>query len=133
MPQAVALQAIFNASQQSTLELVDHAVIAGGDPITTGALAAARVLDNSTPAVYSDLLIAQDYERYRANAEAINTLMAVNPDSDFTAGSAEMNKRPPRVNSLRSRRTRHARGRLPARFVRQHNSRTFAYPSRKSA
>jgi hypothetical protein len=86
MPQATALQALFNVSQQSTLELVDHAVIAGGDPITTGALAAARVLDNSTPAVYSDLLIAQDYERYRANAEAINTLMAVNPDSDFTAG-----------------------------------------------
>jgi hypothetical protein len=30
------------------------------------------VLDTSTLAVYSDLLIAQDYERYLANTEALN-------------------------------------------------------------
>jgi hypothetical protein len=42
MPQAAALQAIFNVSQQSTLELIDHATISRGDPIITGALIAAR-------------------------------------------------------------------------------------------
>ena len=42
--------------------------------------------DTTTPAVYADLRVAGDYERYRANAEIINTAMAANPDSDFTAG-----------------------------------------------
>jgi hypothetical protein len=86
MPQAFALQALFNTSEIATYELVQHANLAGADPIITGALAAARVQDTTTPAVYADLLIAQDYERYRANAEIINTAMAANPASNFTAG-----------------------------------------------
>jgi hypothetical protein len=86
MPQWFALQALFNTSEIATYELVQHATLVGSDPIVTGALAAARVQDTTTPAVYGDLRVAQDYERYRANAEIINTAMAANPDSDFTAG-----------------------------------------------
>jgi hypothetical protein len=86
MPQWFALQALYNTSEIATYELVQHAVLVGSDPIVTGALAAARVQDTTTPAVYADLLVAQDYERYRTNAEIINTAMAANPDSDFTAG-----------------------------------------------
>jgi hypothetical protein len=86
MPQWFALQALYNTSEIATYELVQHATLVGSDPITTGALAAARVQDTTTPAVYADLLVAQDYARYRANAEIINTAMAANPDSDFTAG-----------------------------------------------
>jgi hypothetical protein len=86
MPQPLAVQALFNTAEASTYELVTHASIAGGDPLMTGALAAARRLDTTTPAIYTDLLVAQDYARYRANAQIINTAMAANPDSDFTAG-----------------------------------------------
>jgi hypothetical protein len=86
MPQWFALQALYNTSEIATYELVQHAVLVGSDPIVTGALAAARVQDTTTPAIYADLLVAQDYERYRANAEIINTAMAANPNSDFTAG-----------------------------------------------
>jgi hypothetical protein len=86
MPQWFALQALYNTSEIATYELVQHATLVGSDPIVTGALAAARVQDTTTPAVYADLRVAQDYERYRANAEIINTAMAANPDSDFTAG-----------------------------------------------
>ena len=86
MPQWFALQALYNTSEIATYELVQHAVLVGSDPVTTGALAAARVQDTTTPAVYADLRVAQDYEHYRANAEIINTAMAANPDSDFTAG-----------------------------------------------
>jgi hypothetical protein len=86
MPQWFALQALYNTSEIATYELVQHAVLVGSDPIVTGALAAARVQDTTTPAIYADLRVAQDYERYRANAEIINTAMAANPQSDFTAG-----------------------------------------------
>jgi hypothetical protein len=85
-PQPIAVQELFNAAESSTYELVRFARIASGDPITTGALAAARVQDTTTPSIYADLMVAQDYERYRANAEIVNTAMAANPDSDFTAG-----------------------------------------------
>jgi hypothetical protein len=43
MPQAFALQASYNTSEIATYELVQHAVLVGSDPITAGALAAARV------------------------------------------------------------------------------------------
>jgi hypothetical protein len=44
MPQAFALQALYNTSEIAAYELVQHAVLVGSDPIVTGALAAARAV-----------------------------------------------------------------------------------------
>jgi hypothetical protein len=93
IPQPVALQALYNVSEAATYELVTHANLAGADPIITGALAAARVQDTTTPAIYADLLVAQDYERYRANAEIINTAMAVNPSRKAYASRRRLRRR----------------------------------------
>jgi Ca2+-binding RTX toxin-like protein len=56
-----------------------------GDPGATGT--AVQVSAAEQLAVMSgDLSVAQDYENYLNNREAINALMAANPDSAFTAG-----------------------------------------------
>jgi hypothetical protein len=84
-------------------------VISGGDPIVTGALAAARVQDTSSPAVYSDLLIAQDYSKYLA---------------EQTLAQAGVTQVHPGRRRVRRHSPAHARNRLlhfghiPAGFVR---------------
>jgi hypothetical protein len=58
-----------------------------GDPGTTGAPTPSLASAAEQLAVMSgDLGVAQDYENYLNNREAINALMAANPDSAFTAG-----------------------------------------------
>jgi hypothetical protein len=59
-----------------------------GDPGPSGAPSApAPVSASEQLAVMSgDLSVAQDYENYLNNREAINALMAANPNSAFTAG-----------------------------------------------
>jgi Ca2+-binding RTX toxin-like protein len=56
-----------------------------GDPGPTGA--PIQPIATTQLAILSgDLGVAQDYEKYLNNREAINALMAANPDSAFTAG-----------------------------------------------
>jgi hypothetical protein len=62
--------------------------LAGGDPGATGAAPAGSQPSGTEQLVVmsGDLSVAQDYENYLNNREAINALMAANPDSAFTAG-----------------------------------------------
>jgi Ca2+-binding RTX toxin-like protein len=58
-----------------------------GDPGATGVLTPQLASAAEQLAIMSgDLAVAQDYENYLNNREAINALMAVNPNSAFTAG-----------------------------------------------
>jgi RTX calcium-binding nonapeptide repeat (4 copies) len=58
-----------------------------GDPGPTGVLTPMLASAAEQLAILSgDLQVAQDYENYLNNREAINALMAANPNSAFTAG-----------------------------------------------
>jgi RTX calcium-binding nonapeptide repeat (4 copies) len=60
---------------------------AGGDPGATGApISSAASAVEQLAILSGDLALAQDYENYLNNREAINALMAANPNSAFTAG-----------------------------------------------
>ncbi len=94
-----------DAVQAVALDVLQHTEVIGGDLLTKRAhqnspsnIPEQVPTDNGGPrlsAVSSseqlvtmsgDLRIAQDYENYLNNREAINALMAANPDSAFTAG-----------------------------------------------
>jgi Ca2+-binding RTX toxin-like protein len=56
-----------------------------GDPGPTGSAVVVSAAEQLA-VMSGDLGVAQDYENYLNNREAINALMAANPDSAFTAG-----------------------------------------------
>ncbi len=56
-----------------------------GDPGATGSVTLASAAEQLA-VMSGDLGVAQDYENYLNNREAINALMAANPNSAFTAG-----------------------------------------------
>jgi hypothetical protein len=56
-----------------------------GDPGATGTVVVVSAAEQLA-VMSGDLSLAQDYENYLNNREAINALMAANPDSAFTAG-----------------------------------------------
>jgi hypothetical protein len=56
-----------------------------GDPGSTGTVVVVSAAEQLA-VMSGDLALAQDYENYLNNREAINALMAANPNSAFTAG-----------------------------------------------
>ena len=77
---ATASEAVF----ATALDVLHNTEVIGGDLLLKRAHANSAYADTSVLA--GDLQIAQDYENYLNNKEAINALMAANPDSAFTAG-----------------------------------------------
>jgi hypothetical protein len=86
-----------DAIQQGVRELLRNTEVIGGDLLLKRAHQAfingPHPVPNETSPDFSDLIklgadlsVAQDYENYLNNREAINALMAANPESAFTAG-----------------------------------------------
>jgi RTX calcium-binding nonapeptide repeat (4 copies)/Cadherin domain/Haemolysin-type calcium binding protein related domain len=68
----------------AALELLRHTEAVGGDLFLKRAHQHSQYTDAMTLA--GDLQVAQDYELYLNNRDVINALIAVNPNSAFTAG-----------------------------------------------
>jgi hypothetical protein len=86
-----------DAIQEGVRELLVNTEVIGGDLLVKRAHQAFMNGPHPVPTEISpdfsdliglsgDLSVAQDYENYLNNREAINALMAVNPDTAFTAG-----------------------------------------------
>jgi hypothetical protein len=86
-----------DAIQEGVRELLVNTEVIGGDLLIKRAHQAfmngPHPVPNETSPDFSDLIslsgdisVAQDYENYLNNREAINALMATNPDTAFTAG-----------------------------------------------
>jgi hypothetical protein len=86
-----------DAIQEGVRELLMQTEVIGGDLLMKRAqhvfITGSHPDPYSEPTNFKDLIglsgdlrIAQDYEQYLNNREAINALMAANPDSAFTAG-----------------------------------------------
>jgi len=71
---------------QVSLNALQNANLVGGDVIMTTALGAALQREHTVTGIAADLTIAKDYETYLANADAINSIIEVNPNSSFAAG-----------------------------------------------
>jgi hypothetical protein len=77
---ATASEAVFAAA----LDVLHNTEVIGGDLLLKRAHTNSAYADTSVLA--GDLQVAADYENYLNNREAINAVMATNPDSAFTAG-----------------------------------------------
>jgi Ca2+-binding RTX toxin-like protein len=74
------------AVNEATLALLQNTEVIGGNLLLKRAHAHSQYSNSMTLA--GDLQVAQDYERYLNNREAINALIAANPNSVFAAGWA---------------------------------------------
>ena len=75
-----------NIVDANAFGLIKGASVANGDIVLEAALGSALHKDGALSEIATDLQVAKDYETYLANSDAIDTLMAANPDSSFTAG-----------------------------------------------
>ena len=86
-----------DAIQEGVRELLMQTEVIGGDLLIKRAhqafVSGSHADPNVDPSNFTDLValsgnlsVAQDYENYLNNREAINALMAANPDTAFTAG-----------------------------------------------
>ena len=73
-----------DAVNEAAVYLLQHTEVVGGDLLLKRAHQHSQYADTLT--FSGDLQVAQDYERYLDNREAINALMAANPNTAFTAG-----------------------------------------------
>jgi hypothetical protein len=79
-PFATASEAVF----ATAVDVLHNTEVIGGNLLLKRAHANSVYSDTSV--LGGDLQVAQDYENYLNNREAINALMATNPESAFTAG-----------------------------------------------